>query len=163
MQDELTDLYNRRKLNELVENEFSRFRRHGRIFLLILGDIDYLKKINDQCGHARGDQVLVQVAEIIKENIRTEDIAGRWGGEEFLSLLPETALDDAVKVAQKLKSILNHQEEETMRLFGRSLSLSFGVAQVTDSDDMEKLFRQTDTAMYEAKNSGKDRVIAYKE
>ncbi|WP_022668396.1 GGDEF domain-containing protein [Desulfospira joergensenii] len=160
-QDELTTLYNRRKLNELVENEFSRFRRHGRAFSLILGDIDLFKQINDRCGHTKGDQALIRVAEILRENIRAEDTAGRWGGEEFLILLPETGLDDAVKVARKLRNIFTCQGAETRALFGQSLSLSFGVAQVEDQTDMEKVLRQADMAMYQAKEEGRNRMVAY--
>lgn len=160
-QDGLTTLYNRRKLNELVENEFSRFRRHERVFSLILGDIDFFKQINDLCGHAKGDQALIRTAAILRENIRAEDVAGRWGGEEFLILLPETRLDEAVKVAQKLKNKFTLQEAETRALFGRSLSLSFGVAQVTDKSDVEKVIRQADMAMYQAKEKGRDQVFAY--
>ncbi|HCY84771.1 MAG TPA: hypothetical protein DHV36_06515 [Desulfobacteraceae bacterium] len=160
-QDELTSLYNRRKLNEVMSAEYSRFRRHGRPFSLIICDIDHFKRINDTWGHDAGDQALIRVAQRLDANIRAEDVAGRWGGEEFLILLPETVLADACGVAEKLRGIFSTPVSGADFVPSIDIRLSFGVAQVREADDLATVIKHADTGSYRAKEKGRNRVETY--
>lgn len=152
--DSLTQLYNRFKLDAVLKMEMERYGRSGSPFSLIMIDIDNFKKVNDTYGHVAGDKVLVEIAEILKSNIRKIDTAGRWGGEEFLIILPESDLAGGLAVAEKLREKIG---EYIFSEVGH-LTSSFGVAEsVRDADEQELVYR-ADKAMYQAKLSGKNRV-----
>ena len=157
-EDYLTKLNNRRKIHEILENEISRSKRYNSTFAVILLDIDNFKNTNDQFGHNAGDQVLVQISGIIKKTIRESDIASRWGGEEFLVFCPHTNIDGAFSLAEKLR---NNIEKNEFGDVGYKTS-SFGVAQIEHADTVQSLIQRADEALYSAKNSGKNMVMAAK-
>ena len=155
-EDYLTKLYNRRKIHEVVENEILRSRRYNSTFAVILLDIDNFKKTNDTFGHNIGDKLLVDIANIIRQTIRESDIAGRWGGEEFLVFCPQTGADGAFALAEKLRTNIAKYEFEEVGY----KTASFGVAQIERSDTVQGLISRADTALYGAKNAGKNMVLA---
>ncbi len=152
--DKLTQIYNRLKLDDILQQELSRSERYGEELAVILMDLDFFKKVNDTYGHLAGDDVLVRTADIIKDNIRKVDAAGRWGGEEFLAVLPETGLEQACCVAEKLRVAIG---SENFPGVGH-VSCSFGVTTYYKNDDQDKLLRRADKALYQAKDSGRNRV-----
>lgn len=156
--DNLTQLYNRQKLNDELEQEIARFKRYGRAFSLIMFDIDNFKSINDTYGHDTGDEVLVNIAEILKKHTRETDIAARWGGEEFMILLPETTLESCEKLAQ---SIREHIKDYKFDNIPGSITVSLGITEFSDSIDRDTVIKQADIALYNAKENGKDRVVKY--
>lgn len=152
--DALTGLPNRLKLNEVLASELARYQRYKTPFSLALFDIDHFKQINDTYGHQQGDQVLQQVARVVRQLIRAVDTVGRWGGEEFLLVLPETPLAGAVTTVERLRQAVAAADYGPV---GR-VTASFGVAEVRAGDDADKLLRRADTALYRAKNRGRNRV-----
>ncbi len=156
--DSLTNLYNRRGFNELAKRELERARRFGRPLSALMIDMDHFKEINDIYGHGEGDLVLRQVADVIKRNIREVDILGRYGGDEFNALLPETDLFVACNVAERLRQRIEGLE---IRSGERKInvSASLGVAKYSpDIIDLDNLIGRADAAMYNAKQSGRNRV-----
>lgn len=153
--DKLTGLYNRRKLDEMLAQEVLRAERYGRPLSLILIDIDHFKKVNDTYGHPVGDAVLAESASRLTRTLRTSDIAGRWGGEEFLVICPETAGDTAVVLAERLRSAYCERTFET----AGALSASFGVASHRHGLSTEEVLRHADQALYRAKRAGRNRVV----
>ncbi len=155
--DTLTGLHNRRDLEQRIAAEVSRSRRHSQPLSVAIGDLDHFKRINDKFGHAVGDDVLRTVGVRIRRNLRAEDLAVRWGGEEFLLLLPDTDRDSAVQVADKIRLSIADQPVE-FRDHNVPVTISFGVAQLTDNDEAVDLIHRADQAMYRAKSDGRDRV-----
>ncbi|CAM5378682.1 GGDEF domain-containing protein [Rhodanobacter lindaniclasticus] len=152
--DELTQLPNRRLLAERVESELVRFARYGRTFTVILFDIDHFKNVNDRFGHPVGDRVLVALAARVRESLREVDTLGRWGGEEFIIILPEVDLADGLRKAEALCARVAAQA-----LFGdHAITISCGVADVHPGDTADSLFGRTDTALYIAKRQGRNRA-----
>lgn len=154
MMDVLTKINNRGKLDEEFQKELHKAERYGKVFSLILIDIDHFKKTNDQYGHDSGDKVLVEFARILKENVRKVDILGRWGGEEFLVILPETNRDNAIKVAEKIRRMI---EEYAFPVSGK-LTASFGVETYQEGDTVKEMFSRVDKKLYLAKEKGRNRV-----
>ncbi len=154
-EDYLTRLYNRRKIHEVIENEILRSRRYNSTFAVILLDIDNFKKTNDTFGHNIGDKLLVGIAHIIRQTIRESDMAGRWGGEEFLVFCPQTGSDGAFALAEKLRANIEKQEFKEVGY----KTASFGVAQIEHDDTVQGLISRADEALYAAKNSGKNMVL----
>ncbi|WP_456402019.1 diguanylate cyclase [Hydrogenimonas sp.] len=152
--DKLTGTINRHRGIELLEHEIKRAQRYGHPFSLIYFDIDHFKKINDTYGHATGDTVLVKATETIRNNLRATDSLIRWGGEEFLILLPETALNDAVHLAQKLRE---HIEKRSTDI-PVPITASFGVASWEEEQTLDTMIHRADTKMYEAKKLGRNRI-----
>ena len=152
--DRLTGLYNRLKLDELLALHVSIAHRHQTPFSLIMLDIDKFKSVNDTYGHQVGDTLLQEIACVLKSNIRQEDSLGRWGGEEFLILLPSTTLEGAVQMAEKLRMAIEGYAFTTV---GKRTS-SFGVASYTQGDDTKTLVGRADEALYRAKANGRNRV-----
>ena len=153
-EDHLTGLYNRRKINKVVEDEVIRCQRYGGGFAVILCDLDHFKNVNDQYTHMIGDQVLQKVSECIQNKLRKSDSAGRWGGEEFLIFCPSTRSKGAVALAEKLRVSI-----ETMKIdIVGSITCSFGVAIYTKESDLESLLNNADNALYHAKHHGRNRV-----
>jgi len=160
--DNLTGLYNRHHFFELGEREFERFKRYRHPFSILLIDLDHFKHVNDNFGHAAGDQVLSNLAQIFSKTLRKMDIPGRIGGEEFIVLLPETTMECACKVAERLRSSI---ESAVCKVGMASISVtaSIGVAAVSDQyDSLQSVVTDADTAMYKAKARGRNLVEAVK-
>jgi diguanylate cyclase (GGDEF)-like protein len=153
--DTLTQLANRASLNERIEREHDRFIRYQRPFSVILLDVDHFKAVNDQFGHLVGDQVLVKVAELLSRTARAPDVVGRWGGEEFMVLCLETSADQAMALAERLCAAMRAQPFPT----GQRHTVSAGVATLAAGDSVDDLVNRADKALYQAKNSGRDRVV----
>lgn len=158
--DELTGLFNRRVFMEYLEQEISRFKRYKKTAIVMMLDLDHFKKINDTLGHAAGDMVLRQFGGLLEATIRETDISGRIGGEEFALLLPETTLDDAMRLA---KRILKNVRESIVKTAAGDVryTTSIGFAQLQQDDThIDQLMARADAALYRAKNKGRDRVEA---
>jgi diguanylate cyclase (GGDEF)-like protein len=155
--DVLTQLNNRRGFLELAEAPYRSAERHQRPLAMILLDLDRFKEINDEHGHAAGDAVLNAIGQTLAVSARRSDIVGRWGGEEFVLLLPETSLDEAVELAERLREQLR---ERVIRHEGAELRMtaSFGVAALEGQQDLALLIDAADKALYAAKMAGRDRV-----
>ena len=152
--DRLTGLYNRFKLEKILESELARSQRYGSYFSIAIIDIDKFKNINDTYGHQVGDQVLIGIANILKENIRQIDAVGRWGGEEFLVIFRETPLNAAISTAEKLRAaIAGH----SFNMIGKKTA-SFGVTGYRHPDTISDMMVRADNALYHAKRSGRNRV-----
>ncbi len=152
--DSLTQAYNRSEYDEIVQREMHRCKRYNTLLSLLVLDIDHFKKINDAHGHLAGDNVLKEVVNIIRENIRGSDYLTRWGGEEFIVLLPETGVEKAEALADRIKdSIENHQFNGLGKV-----TVSLGVTQYREDDSGEELMKRADEAMYRAKAGGRNRV-----
>ena len=159
--DGLTGISNRRHLFALGEREFNRARRFDRPLSAIMLDIDHFKQVNDTYGHAVGDQVLCSVAKCCLIGIRDIDIVGRYGGEEFGILLPETAGHDAYNTAERLRQTIAETPTKTKR-GSIAVTISLGVAEVTeDTPDLVSLFDHADQALYAAKQGGRNRVCVW--
>jgi diguanylate cyclase (GGDEF)-like protein len=158
MTDSLTKLPNRRRMRELLENERVRSARSGHAFGVVLGDIDGFKQINDTRGHDAGDYVLVEVATVLRRVLRAQDMVARWGGEEFLFLLPETDLHGAGVVAEKIRVAV---EQTELTFAGRKIriAMTFGVAACTKSITVQDCIQRADRALYGGKERGKNRVV----
>ncbi|WP_147164910.1 diguanylate cyclase [Pararhodospirillum oryzae] len=152
--DSLTGLANRAHLNERFARELDRATRYGRPLSLIMIDIDHFKRINDAHGHLEGDRTLVALAGLTRANTRATDIVGRWGGEEFLILCPETDLIEARNLAERLRQAIRKH----LVLDGEPTTLSAGVATLGPGDTQDSVLRRADEALYRAKNEGRDRV-----
>jgi len=161
MTDPLTGLYNRRYLLELLPREFARAKRYGASIAAVMLDIDHFKRINDELGHPAGDAVLRELGYLLKASVRESDVACRYGGEEFVLILPEASLEDVRRRAEALRL-----GAKSMRLEHRGrpigpVSISLGIASFPEhASDPEELLRRADEAMYEAKNAGRDTVRA---
>ena len=153
-EDHLTGLLNRRRVMQLLEHEIGRASRYDTRFSVILMDIDHFKAVNDRFGHQAGDAALKKIADVIKTGVRSPDFVGRWGGEEFLIILPETSIDGALSLAEKLRARL---ESTTLGRIGRKTA-SFGVATFADGDDLAAVIARADAGLYAAKRSGRNRV-----
>ena len=161
IRDGLTGIFNRRHLENTISKEFSRVKRYGSTLTFLLLDLDYFKKINDNYGHLAGDTVLRQSAKLISECIRDADTLGRYGGEEFGVILPETNLDGALVLAERLRKIVNQQkiQHDDLQL---EVTVSIGVAEFApDIDRYESLIDRADHALYQSKENGRNRVAAY--
>ncbi|SFC48283.1 PAS domain S-box-containing protein/diguanylate cyclase (GGDEF) domain-containing protein [Marinospirillum celere] len=153
--DQLTQLYNRHAFYELLEQEAARAQRYQTRFSLVMFDLDYFKKINDNYGHHLGDQVLIKVAELATERMRINDAVCRWGGEEFMVLLPETSLSRAAKLAEAFRKKL---EAACFPEVGR-VTASLGVVEYCPDESLDQLTLRADTALYEAKEAGRNQVM----
>lgn len=152
--DHLTQIYNRVKLDAVLAEEMARATRYKYTFSVILLDIDHFKQVNDTHGHIVGDAVLVRLACVLKKHIRENDTLGRWGGEEFLLILPHTDLEQACALAEKLRQTI---EAEAFQVAGYK-TCSFGITSYCPGDNMTRLLARADHALYEAKNLGRNRV-----
>ncbi|MFZ6027646.1 MAG: GGDEF domain-containing response regulator [Chloroflexota bacterium] len=161
--DSLTNLLNRRALYEAIRNEWNRAYRENQAISLIMLDVDHFKEINDRHGHLVGDQALCHVAQLLTQHKRSYDIIGRWGGEEFLLLLPNTDLHEATCVAERLRHALATTPFELTARKKLFVFASFGVAGINSrkNENFEKYIQRADQALYQAKNAGRDRVCAF--
>lgn len=154
--DRLTGLYNRLKLDETFTQEMERSIRYDHPLSVVLLDIDHFKSVNDTYGHQTGDAVLIKFAALVKDNIRIIDVAGRWGGEEFLVICPETTLEHAVALANKIREVVG---EHVFPDVGKKTA-SFGVATLAPGENEGDLIARADEALYRAKKGGRNRVEA---
>ncbi len=156
--DPLTQLPNRRKLWELLETERLRCERSGRPFFLVLADIDQFKTINDSHGHDCGDAVLRRVAGVMRRTVRKVDIVGRWGGEEFLIVLPEISLEHAIEVVERLRMGI---EAAYLDFAGtrHSVTVTFGMTRYDQDRPLDLCVKQADDALYRGKQQGRNTVI----
>lgn len=154
--DHLTGIYNRAKFELELQREIDRVKRYGsETFSVLFFDVDHFKKINDNHGHAIGDLVLQKICQTVSQHMRLTDILARWGGEEFVAILPSTSLESAQTVAEKLRSTINGLQFEGMD----RISCSFGVGQFNKlSDSFHSVILRVDKAMYRAKDNGRNRV-----
>lgn len=157
--DELTGVANRSRFMQQLEAESRRHRRSNSPLCVLMCDVDFFKKVNDNWGHAAGDEVLRSVGKVLKQSTRSHsDLPARFGGEEFVVLLPHTKLSQAKKIAEKIRQHLSHH------IFGEGedsfqVTMSIGVAQVTDGNG-EKAVKLADDNLYRAKQQGRDRVVS---
>jgi len=155
--DPLTGLSNRRNLLTLAQHEMARSKRSGEPIALIIADIDHFKQINDQHGHEMGDQVIIHVATQLSQNCRAQDVASRWGGEEFLVLLPATTVDEALVVAERVrKSAATFAGDHNA--VQRGYTLSLGVTTLDPDEPVTDAIARADRALYRSKTEGRDRV-----
>ena len=154
--DKLTGAFNRRILDENLLTELQRSERYGDPFSVILLDIDYFKNINDRYGHLAGDRFLAEFARLIGQRLRSTDVLGRWGGEEFLVLSPKASIGEIVILAETLRKAVESHD------FGLSetRTVSAGVSSYAAGDTPEKLLQRADNALYKAKRSGRNRVCS---
>lgn len=155
--DKLTEIYNRAKLDKTLQEEFNRSKRYKTEFSVILIDIDFFKKVNDTFGHQIGDDVLKESAQVLKNSIRLTDVLGRWGGEEFLIISPQTNLEGAVKIAEHINNAIKLYKFKT---YPNKVTMSIGVASYfEDMSKIEEIVLNADKSLYKAKENGRDRVV----
>lgn len=154
--DPLTGLENRRKTVRILAHEFDRAVRYGRPLSLVIFDIDHFKRVNDNFGHPVGDEVLKAVARRIKRKMRISDHLGRWGGEEFILICPETDEAGATRIAERMRRAI---KQRSMGRVGR-VTASFGVSAYRGNGDYESLIEQADHFLYVAKQGGRDCVMS---
>ncbi|MCK5221072.1 MAG: GGDEF domain-containing protein, partial [Candidatus Aminicenantes bacterium] len=156
--DPLTSLNNRRKMIEVLEGELIRSERTNKPFCIVMCDIDHFKKFNDTHGHDCGDFVLVEISKLIKKSIRKQDYVGRWGGEEFLMLYPETEIDGGTIVTEKVRSMI----ENTVYNFNNialGVTATFGVAAYSRGKSIDSVIKEADDALYLGKQQGRNQVV----
>ena len=152
--DSLTGIANRREFSAILASEVDRAKRYGTPLSLAMYDIDYFKRVNDAFGHDVGDCVLQALTGLVKQNIRTNDVLARWGGEEFMVLMPQSDLEAARDASEKLRlAIAGHHFDKLDKL-----TVSFGVAAFEPQDDLNSLLKRVDDALYRAKERGRNRV-----
>jgi diguanylate cyclase (GGDEF)-like protein len=156
--DPLTRLFNRRHMTHLARKEVSKFERSGHPISFIILDIDHFKLINDQYGHEAGDYVLQEVSRVIREQLRTQDLIARWGGEEFLVILPDTTLQDALAGAERIRNGLMDHDWRTPDGQTVELTISAGVSEYRADDDFNSAINRADHALLRGKEGGRNRV-----
>ncbi len=161
--DDLTGLFNQRYFYTIIVKEIERAKRHNRQLSLMLIDIDFFKDFNDRYGHWEGDFVLKKIADVISRSIRDIDMAFRYGGEEFTILLPETAYDEAIVVAERIRKSVSETVFHPFTLDGEleivKKTVSIGITELNPYDDMKSFVVRADNAMYQAKKSGRNKIV----
>jgi diguanylate cyclase (GGDEF)-like protein len=155
MVDSLTGLANRRSLEETLRSELARAGRFGDTVSLVMADLDEFKRVNDAFGHATGDEVLQAFAKTLRETVRESDVAGRWGGEEFALVLTGTDAAGGARLAERARAAI---ADHDFGPIGR-VTASFGVASFPESEELGELLAAADSALYEAKRAGRNRVV----
>jgi diguanylate cyclase (GGDEF)-like protein len=153
--DGLTGIYNRSKIEQILTIEVLRARRYKHPLSVIIADIDHFKIVNDTYGHNVGDVVLTGIASMLKEHVREVDLVGRWGGEEFLVVCPETTVDGARKLAEKLRKKIEKHHFKDIGI----KTISMGVTQIEKDDWDEDMIKRADKNLYKAKRAGRNRVV----
>ena len=152
--DNLTGIYNRRKIDSILKVEINKYKSSNETFSVIFFDIDDFKLINDNLGHIKGDNVLIEITSLVSKNIRDTDIIGRWGGEEFVIILPRTTSNKAFVLANNLRELVSKNDFT----IGKSLTISVGITQCLENDTNKDLINRADNAMYYIKNKKKNAV-----
>jgi len=145
--DGLTQIYNRRKISEIFNEEYLQAQCYGIIFSVILIDFDWFKLVNDTYGHQIGDQVLIEVAQLMKDSLRNTEHIGRWGGEEFFIVLPNTSAKDGYTLAERIRLKISCHKFPT----ANHQTCSFGITEYMGDDSIEQIIKRADTALYHAK------------
>ncbi len=158
--DPLTGCLNRRALESTLERSMDIARRYGRNLSVLMFDVDHFKSINDSHGHLFGDQVLKSLAATVKKTIRKSDCIARYGGEEFLVILPETPLSGAIEIANRIKNIIGQLSLHTGSHQPVRVTASCGVASMNGQSTLDTLISEADAMLYQAKNAGRNRVMA---
>lgn len=153
--DKLTNIFNRDKFSEMLKYEIEKFKRYSLYFSLIFFDIDHFKSVNDTFGHDIGDFVLKEIASLVQSKLRDTDTFARWGGEEFIILLPNTDLSNATKLAERLREAIAQHDFQY-----REITSSFGVTEIKSADSEDSLIKRVDENLYNSKNSGRNRVTS---
>lgn len=152
--DSLTNIYNRGKIDSILKENINTYKSLNETFSIIFFDIDDFKLINDDFGHIKGDEVLIEISSLVATNIRDTDIIGRWGGEEFIIILPNTTSNKAFSLANNLRELISKNDFE----INRPLTISVGITQYSKNDKKENLINRADKAMYYIKSKGKNAV-----
>ncbi len=155
--DSLTRLANRRFFIDLLEKAMAFAKRHEQALSVIMADLDNFKSVNDTYGHQAGDQVLVAFAQVMQASIRQEDLAARFGGEEFIVMLPGITLEQAVILGERLRELLSNLKLPPLKT---GVTASFGITQYRPDDTLESLVNRADAALYAAKAAGRNRVMS---
>jgi polar amino acid transport system substrate-binding protein len=152
--DKLTQISNRSKIDEIIQKEIDLSQRYKNDLCFIMADIDLFKRINDNFGHIRGDSILKEFSKILSDNIRKTDFVGRWGGEEFIVVCPQTNKEQTRRLAEKLRTLIeNYDFKKNTRI-----TSSFGIYQYQEGDSLKTCIKHVDDALYEAKNSNRNCV-----
>ncbi|MDN3616472.1 GGDEF domain-containing protein [Vibrio gallaecicus] len=160
IKDSLTQLYNRRAMEDIIPREYSRAQRNHSELSIIIADIDHFKEINDSLGHQIGDLVLIRIGEILRTKLRKQDLGFRYGGDEFLIILPETNTENAMIVANKIReSIASFSFTQNQTV---PWTASFGVSQLNKDEQWSSLIQRADEALYAAKSNGRNAVYSAK-
>lgn len=154
--DSLTKLYNRRYLMDYLHRLFDVFKRKQDVFSLLVLDVDYFKKINDGYGHDAGDSVLQEISSLLSSLCRASDICSRYGGEEFVLLLPETDASHALILAERIRTTIGDWKFQIVQ---EPISVSIGVSESKEYDTADTLFKRADSALYNAKKNGRNQVV----
>jgi len=157
-QDPLTGLLNRRGFTEDAEQEIQRFLRSDRAFSIVLADLDKFKDFNDKYGHACGDHVLQEAALLLRDGVRDIDGVARWGGEEFMLMLPETEIEGATRLAEKLRASVEARRFEYADQ-DLSVTMTFGIATFHKGESLDHCIARADAALYRGKEQGRNQVI----
>lgn len=152
--DQLTGLFNRRRIDELLRTELSRGDSHGAVYVMMY-DIDYFKSVNDTYGHSAGDTALQELTACVRDALRRDDVLGRWGGEEFMCIMRAPSDDDAVAMAERVRAHVEAHRFENVD----HLTISLGLTRAREDDTADSLFNRVDAALYEAKRSGRNKVV----
>ena len=160
--DALTGLANRRAFDEAMQHELKRAKRQQESLCLALLDIDYFKQVNDNWSHSTGDEVLKRVAAILQQHCRDTDYLARWGGEEFVILLPDTPLAKAQEVCDRLRQKIAGGSFDDI-VADLTITLSVGVAKLSHKGDGKQLLIDADRALYQAKSQGRNTVVSSEE
>lgn len=159
--DELTQIHNRRSIFVILKQEIERSKRHDRALSIVCFDIDHFKKINDTFGHQVGDKVLTLVTALASDALRSEDSIGRIGGEEYLIVLPETNVESALLVAERLRLVIAQYDYSDIAE-NLAVTISLGVTQYEgEGDRLEALYQRSDDALYSAKDGGRNQVKSF--
>lgn len=153
--DKLTGIFNRRKLDEILHLEIEKTKRYDQTLSIILIDIDHFKRVNDTYGHQTGDEVLKSVSKVLQTNIRKIDFLGRFGGEEFLIICPQTGKEGAMSLAEDMRKRIAEYEFPTVK----NVTISLGVTTYKDDDNEDSLIKRCDAALYQAKGDGRNKAI----
>lgn len=153
--DSLTKVFKRDKFNDFLAKEIAEFHRYSKVSSLILCDIDHFKNVNDKYGHLVGDEILIDVTNELKNSLRESDVLARWGGEEFIILLPNTSKKNALNVANKIVTSISEKRFDTVG----NITLSCGVSEVSRNDTLNIWFKRVDDALYQAKDWGRNRAV----
>jgi polar amino acid transport system substrate-binding protein len=156
MTDKLTGIYNRHKLDSSLQQMVALAHRYDRVVSIIIFDLDWFKRVNDDYGHQAGDEVLICFADLVMRNIRKTDIFGRWGGEEFLIICPESNAEQAAELAEKIRGLV--AECSCDPAFTQTVSA--GVAQVMPNQTLDQLISLADKRLYQAKTAGRNQVFS---
>jgi diguanylate cyclase (GGDEF)-like protein len=158
MEDPLSGLLNRRGMREKLQNEFARSQRYNNDLTVMMCDIDHFKAVNDQYGHDKGDEIIKSLGTIFKSGLRKQDSVARWGGEEYLFLLPQTNGNQGMQLAEKLRSQIEKKPyTQDDKIF--SISISIGLHQIAATDTINQAITKADTNLYKAKEQGRNRCI----